>query len=422
MTTTSASAKKKLSLDEIYGSIDRELQSARDNSTYKVEVPIEGEQNGVVKVNGKSCVMLASNNYLGLANHPRIRQAALYGLEKYGFGMASVRFLCGTQPIHLELEETIARFLGTESAILHSSCYASNEAFFLALLGNDFGAKDYRDIIYSDQLNHASIIDGIRVARIAAKTTDLKAYKHGDFKQLTDWLEEPAGSDYRISVIATDGVFSMEGDYAPLQDFVSLAKKHNALLYVDESHSTGVLGKRGRGTPEQCGVHGQIDVISGTLGKALGGAMGGFIAGKKSLIDFLRQKSRPYTFSNTLPPTVVCAAIEAIKMLEEDDSLVVKLQSNTKYFRDEIKRLGFTILEGIHPIVPVMVGEAATAMKMSTDLLEEGVYVRGLWYPVVPKGEARLRVQISAAHEIADLDLALEAFKKVGLKLGVISK
>jgi glycine C-acetyltransferase len=268
MTTTSASAKKKLSLDEIYGSIDRELQSARDNSTYKVEVPIEGEQNGVVKVKGKSCVMLASNNYLGLANHPRIREAALYGLEKYGFGMASVRFLCGTQPIHLELEDTIARFLGTESAILHSSCYASNEAFFLALLGNDFGAKEYRDIIYSDQLNHASIIDGIRVARIAAKTTDLKAYKHGDFKQLTDWLEEPAASDYRISVIATDGVFSMEGDYAPLQDFVSLAKKHNALLYVDESHSTGVLGKRGRGTPEQCGVHGQIDVISGTLGKA----------------------------------------------------------------------------------------------------------------------------------------------------------
>jgi glycine C-acetyltransferase len=423
MTTTSAStAKKKLSLNEIYGSIDRELQSARDNSTYKVEVPIEGEQNGVVKVKGKSCVMLASNNYLGLANHPRIRQAALYGLDKYGFGMASVRFLCGTQPIHLELEETIARFLGTESAILHSSCYASNEAFFLALLGNDFGAQDYRDIIYSDQLNHASIIDGIRVARIAAKTTDLKAYKHGDFKQLTDWLEEPAAGDYRISVIATDGVFSMEGDYAPLQDFVTLAKKHNALLYVDESHSTGVLGKTGRGTPEQCGVHGQVDVISGTLGKALGGAMGGFIAGKKSLIDFLRQKSRPYTFSNTLPPTVVCAAIEAIKMLEEDDSLVLKLQSNTKYFRDEIKRLGFTILEGIHPIVPVMVGEAATAMQMSTDLLEEGVYVRGLWYPVVPKGEARLRVQISAAHEVADLDLALEAFKKVGLKLGVISK
>jgi glycine C-acetyltransferase len=214
----------------------------------------------------------------------------------------------------------------------------------------------------------------------------------------------------------------MEGDYAPLQDFVALAKNHGALLYVDESHSTGVLGKTGRGTPEQCGVHGQIDVISGTLGKALGGAMGGFIAGKKSLVDFLRQKSRPYTFSNTLPPAVVCAAIEAIKMLEEDDSLVVKLQSNTKYFREEIKRLGFTILDGVHPIVPVMVGEASTAMKMSTDLLEEGVYVRGLWYPVVPKGEARLRVQISAAHEIADLDLALEAFKKVGLKLGVISK
>ena len=422
MTTSSRSAStKKMNLNDLYGAIDRELQTARDNSTFKVEVPIEGEQGGVVRVGGKSCVMLASNNYLGLANHPRIRQAALYGMEKYGFGMASVRFLCGTQPIHLELEESIARFLGTEAAILHSSCYASNEAFFLALLGNDFSCSDYRDIIYSDQLNHASIIDGIRVARIAAKTTDLKAYKHGDFKQLTDWLKEDANPGYRISVIATDGVFSMEGDYAPLQDFVQAAKQNNALLFVDESHSTGVLGKTGRGTPEQCGVHGQIDVISGTLGKALGGAMGGFIAGKKSLIDFLRQKSRPYTFSNTLPPTVVCAAIEAIKMLEEDNSLVVKLQSNTKYFRDEIKRLGFTILEGVHPIVPVMVGEAATAMAMSTELLKEGVYVRGLWYPVVPKGEARLRVQISAAHEIADLDLALDSFKKVGKRLGVIS-
>jgi glycine C-acetyltransferase len=246
----------------------------------------------------------------------------------------------------------------------------------------------------------------------------LKAYKHGDFKQLTDWLKEE--NDYRISIIATDGVFSMEGDYAPLQDFVQAAKQSNALLFVDESHSTGVLGKTGRGTPEQCGVHGQVDVISGTLGKALGGAMGGFIAGKRSLIDFLRQKSRPYTFSNSLPPAVVCAAIEAIKMLEEDNSLVVKLQTNTKYFRDEIKRLGFTILEGIHPIVAVMVGEAATAMQMSTELLKEGVYVRGLWYPVVPKGEARLRVQISAAHELADLDQALTAFEKVGKRLSVI--
>jgi glycine C-acetyltransferase len=419
MTTSSTEAKaKKLAPVDLYGAIEKELQAARENSTYKVEVPIESRQDGLVKVNGKTCVMLASNNYLGLANHPRIREAALAGLEKYGFGMASVRFLCGTQPIHIELEEAIARFLGTEAAILHSSCYAANEAFFLAVVGNEFGSTNYRDIIYSDQLNHASIIDGIRVARIAAKTTDLKAYKHGDFQQLTDWLKEESG--YRISIIATDGVFSMEGDYAPLKDFVNAAKQSNSLLFVDESHSTGVLGKTGRGTPEQCGVHGQVDVISGTLGKALGGAMGGFIAGKKSLIEFLRQKSRPYTFSNTLPPSVVCAAIEAVKMLEEDNSLVIKSQTNTKYFREEIKRLGFTILEGNHPIVPVMVGEAATAMKMSTELLNEGVYVRGLWYPVVPKGEARLRVQISAAHEIADLDVALAAFKKVGKQLGVI--
>jgi glycine C-acetyltransferase len=422
MTSSTSQSKKRLAPNDLYGTIEKELQAARENSTYKVEVPIESEQNGMVVVSGQPCVMLASNNYLGLANHPRIRQAALYGLDKYGFGMASVRFLCGTQPIHLELEETIARFLGAEAAILHSSCYASNEAFFLAVLGNEFGSADYRDVIYSDQLNHASIIDGIRIARSAAKTTDLKAYKHGDFKQLTQFLHEAESTDYRISIIATDGVFSMEGDYAPLKDFVQLAKKNNAVLYVDESHSTGVLGKTGRGTPEQCGVHGQVDVISGTLGKALGGAMGGFIAGKKSLIDFLRQKSRPYTFSNALPPSVVCAAIEAIKMLEEDNSLVLKLQDNTRYFRQEIKRLGFNILDGVHPIVPVMVGDAETAMEMSNLLLREKVYVRGLWYPVVPKGEARLRVQISAAHSVQNLDMALEAFKKIGTQLKLIGK
>lgn len=411
---------KKLGVNALYQSLSTELEKARENKTYKYEVPVDGLQGGVVQANGRAQVMLASNNYLGLANHPRIREAARKGMEIHGYGLASVRFICGTQKIHLELEERIARFLGTESSILHSSCFAANEAFFTALVSSDFGETGYRDVIYSDQLNHASIIDGIRLARIAVKSTDARAYKHNNMDELKRFIDEDKDKDYRLSMIVTDGVFSMEGEYAELKEFVSLARAKDALLFVDESHATGVLGATGRGTPEQCGVHGKIDVISGTLGKALGGAAGGFIAGKKVLVDYLRQKSRPYTFSNSLPPAIVCAAIEAINMLEEDNSLVEKLHQNTEYFRKEVKRLGFTILEGIHPIVPVMVGEASTAMDMSNQLLDEGVYVRGLWYPVVPKGEARLRVQISAAHEVADLDKALTSFAKVGKKLGVI--
>ncbi len=411
---------KKMGVKSLYQNLDGELNKSREAKTYKYEVPVEGLQGGVVQAAGRSQVMLASNNYLGLANHPRIVEAARKGLEKYGYGLASVRFICGTQNIHLELEERIARFLGVESAILHSSCFAANEAFFTALVSADLGETDYRDVIYSDQLNHASIIDGIRLSRIAVKTTDLRAYKHNDVEQLKSWLAEDQAKDYRLSVIVTDGVFSMEGEYANLADFVDIAKRNDALLFVDESHSTGVLGATGRGTPEHCGVHGKIDVISGTLGKALGGAAGGFIAGKKVLVDYLRQKSRPYTFSNSLPPAIVCAAIEAINMLEEDNSLVEKLHQNTDYFRKEVQRLGFTILPGVHPIVPVMVGEASIAQDMSNLLLDEGVYVRGLWYPVVPKGEARLRVQISAAHEVEDLDRALSAFQKVGKKLGVV--
>ncbi|HEY9786517.1 MAG TPA: glycine C-acetyltransferase [Candidatus Obscuribacterales bacterium] len=409
-----------LNPSRLYELLQEELERAKQTKTYKYEVPVEGKQQGVVKVEGKPSVMLASNNYLGLANHPRILEAARRGLEEYGFGMASVRFICGAQKIHFELEERLANFLGVESAILHSSCFAANEAFFTALLSGDLGYSEYRDIIYSDQLNHASIIDGIRLCRIATKTTELKAYKHNDLAQLSHWLQEDASQSYRMSIIATDGVFSMEGEYAPLKEFVDLAGKHGAILFVDDSHATGVLGRTGRGTAEECGVHGKIDVISGTLGKALGGAAGGFIAGKRELIDYMRQKSRPYTFSNTVPPSIVCATIEAIKMLEEDNSLVGKLRDNTRYFRDEVVKLGFKILEGIHPIVPVMVGEASTAMDMSQELLQEGVYVRGLWYPVVPKGEARLRVQISAAHTRDDLDRALAAFQKVGKRLGVI--
>lgn len=415
-----STAAKKMAPKALYRSLEEELNRSKEAKTYKLEVPVDSHQGGVVQAAGRSQVMLASNNYLGLANHPRIQEAAKKGLEQYGYGLASVRFICGTQKIHLELEERIARFLGVESAILHSSCFAANEAFFAALVGSDLGMKDYRDVIYSDALNHASIIDGIRLSRIAVKTTDLRAYKHNDMEQLKAFIAEDKAKDYRLSVIATDGVFSMEGEYAPLKEFVELAKTNDALLFVDESHSTGVLGATGRGTPEHCGVHGKIDVITGTLGKALGGAAGGFIAGKKVLIDYMRQKSRPYTFSNSLPPTIVCAAIEALNILEEDSSLVEKLHQNTDYFRKEVQRIGFTILPGVHPIVPVMVGEASIAQDMSNLLLDEGVYVRGLWYPVVPKGEARLRVQISAAHSVEDLDRALTAFAKVGKKLGVI--
>ncbi|MCI0665236.1 MAG: glycine C-acetyltransferase [Acidobacteria bacterium] len=405
---------------EIYRLLDRELESFRQSQTFKYEVPLESEQGGRVKVAGRDAVMLASNNYLGLANHPRIRQAAHEGIDRWGYGMASVRFLCGTEPIHLELEERIAAFVGCQAAILHSSCFAANEAFFAGLLANDFGATDYQDVIYSDQLNHASIIDGVRLCRAIAKQTVSRLYKNRDVSHLARLLEEDREKDYRFKIIATDGVFSMEGYTAPLRELLELARRHDALLFVDESHASGVLGETGRGTPEELGVFGQIDVITGTFGKALGGASGGFIAGRRELIEFLRQKSRPYTFSNTMPPAVVTASIEALNLIEQDSSIVRRLHENTAYFRREITRAGFTILDGNHAIVPIMLGEAAVAQEMSQLLLSEGVYIKGLWYPVVPKGEARLRAQISAAHTRDDLDSAVAAISNIGRSLGVI--
>ncbi|MFY9608593.1 MAG: glycine C-acetyltransferase [Blastocatellia bacterium] len=407
--------------NELYSTLTRELENIKEAKTFKYEVPLESEQGGLVTVEGKRVVMLASNNYLGLSNHPRIKAAAHRGLDEWGYGMASVRFLCGTEPIHIELEKRIAKFVGCEAAILHSSCFAANEAFFTALLANDFGLGDFQDVIYSDQLNHASIIDGVRLCRAVAKQTVSRLYRNGDVGHLREMLEEDRGKRYRIKIIATDGVFSMEGLLAPLPELVKLAREHDALLFVDESHATGALGETGKGTIEELGVYGQVDVITGTFGKALGGASGGFIAGRKPLIEFLRQKSRPYTFSNTMPPSVVVASIEAIRIIEEDPAIVNQLRENTAYFRRRIVELGFTIIEGRHPIVPVMLGEAAVAQDMSQELLKEGVYVKGLWYPVVPKGEARLRAQISAAHTRDDLDRALDAFQKVGRRLGVIS-
>jgi glycine C-acetyltransferase len=409
-----------MNLQELYRTLDGELEAFRAAKTFKYEAPLESEQGGRVKVAGRDCIMLASNNYLGLASHPRIVAAAHRGIDEWGYGLASVRFLCGTEPIHLELENRIANFVGCEAAILHSSCFAANEAFFAALLANDFGQTEYQDVIYSDQYNHASIIDGVRLCRAIARQTVSRLYRNRDVAHLEQLLEEDKDKNYRIRIIATDGVFSMEGHLAPLPQLVAVARKYDALLFVDESHATGSLGRSGRGTPEELGVHGQIDVITGTFGKALGGASGGFIAGRKELIEFLRQKSRPYTFSNSVPPAVVTASLEAIEMLEQDAAIVNKLHANTAHFRRAIAQAGFTILEGSHAIVPIMLGEAAIAQEMSRQLLDEGVYIKGLWYPVVPKGEARLRAQISASHTTEDLDFAVAAFTKVGRALGVL--
>ncbi|HKS39875.1 MAG TPA: aminotransferase class I/II-fold pyridoxal phosphate-dependent enzyme, partial [Blastocatellia bacterium] len=305
-----------MNLSELYTTLDRELENIQEAMTFKYEVPLESEQGSSVSVGGHSVVMLASNNYLGLSNHPRVKEAAHRGLDEWGYGMASVRFLCGTEPIHLELEQRIAKFVGCEAAILHSSCFAANEAFFTALLANDFGQTDYQDVIYSDMLNHASIIDGVRLCRQIAKPTVSRLYRSRDLDHLREMLAEDRDKNYRIKIIATDGVFSMEGLLAPLVELVAIAKENNALLFIDESHATGALGRTGRGTPEELGVYGEIDVITGTFGKALGGASGGFIAGRSPLIEFLRQKSRPYTFSNTMPPSVVTASIEAINLIE----------------------------------------------------------------------------------------------------------
>ncbi|MEP0821340.1 MAG: glycine C-acetyltransferase [Ignavibacterium sp.] len=395
-----------------------ELKRLEESKTYKYETPLQSPQAGVVKVRGKKVIMLASNNYLGMSNHPKIRKAAGDGIRKYGFGVASVRFLCGTQTIHLELEKQISKFVGAEDTILFSSCFAANEGFFASLTNEKLGYETYKDVIYSDRLNHASIIDGQRLCR--AETTDKKIYEHVNMEHLERLLEEDRNKDYRFRIIATDGVFSMEGDLAPLPKLVELARRYGAMLFVDDSHAIGVCGKTGRGTPEHFNVLGKIDVLTGTLGKAIGGASGGYISGSRALIAYLRQKSRPYTFSNSLPPAIVEACKASFRLLSTDKSLVRRLHENTAYFRKEMQQLGFRILESTHPIVAIMLGEASVAQDMSSALLKEGVYIKGLWFPVVPRGEARLRAQISAALTRKDLDRSLEAFAKVGRAMGVI--
>jgi glycine C-acetyltransferase len=398
--------------------VRNELQSLEASKTYKYEVPLQGAQDGRVRVNGKEAVMLASNNYLGLSNHPKVKSSAARGIREYGYGVASVRFICGTQDIHFALEKKISRFLGTEDTILFSSCWAANEAFFASITNEKLGQESYRDVIYSDRLNHASIIDGQRLCK--TETADRKIYAHADMNDLVRQLEADKNVSYRFRIIASDGVFSMEGDLGPLDKLVDIAGKYGATLFVDDSHGVGVCGKTGRGTPEAKGVHGKIDVLTGTLGKAMGGAAGGYISGKKDLIAYMRQKARTYIFSNSLPPAIVFGASAALDLVMKDRKIVQRLHANTAYFRQRIAAMGYTIIAGDHPIVPIMLGEASIAQDMSAALLKEGVYIRGLWFPVVPRGEARLRAQISAALTRKDLDRTLAAFAKVGKKMNLL--
>lgn len=386
--------------------LKHELEEIVESGLYKSERLIKSAQQGRIKVGEKQVLNMCANNYLGLANNQEIIDAVKSGLDERGFGMASVRFICGTQDIHSELEEKISRFFGTDDTILYSSCFDANAGLFETLVGE-------KDAIISDALNHASIIDGIRLCKAARYR-----YSHGDMVSLEKCLHEAAGA--KTAMIATDGVFSMDGDYAKLKHICDLADKHDALVMVDDSHATGFVGPTGRGTPDLYGVQDRVDVITSTLGKALGGASGGFTTGRKEIVEILRQRSRPYLFSNSLAPPIVAAALKTIDLLKKSKSAQEKLESNTLFFREQIAKAGFTIKPGTHPIVPIMLGDAKLAQKMAGLLLEEGVYAVGFFYPVVPKGQARIRVQISAAHTREDLEFALEKFIEVGKELKVI--
>lgn len=384
----------------------QELDTIQQSGLFKGERIILSPQGAEIKVGAGEVLNFCANNYLGLANHPKLIAAAQQSLDKWGYGLSSVRFICGTQDIHKQLEAKISEFLGMDDTVLYSSCFDANGGLFETLLSAE-------DTVISDTLNHASIIDGIRLCK-----ADRRRYAHADMNELEDHLK--ATQDKRFRLVATDGVFSMDGDIAKLDEICSLAEKYNAMVMVDDSHATGFFGKTGRGTHEYRGVVGRIDIITSTLGKAMGGASGGFTSARQEIVDILRQRSRPYLFSNTLAPTIVSAAIACIDMLEETTALRDNLEKNTKYFREKMTEAGFDITPGVHPIVPIMLGDAKLAQDMARDLLEEGIYVIGFSYPVVPKGEARIRVQISAAHEQEHLDLAVEKFVKVEKKYGVI--
>ena len=382
-----------------------QLETIRTEGLWKGERLLASAQGARIAVQGREVLNLCANNYLGLANHPEIVAAAKAGLDRWGYGLSSVRFICGTQDIHKELERTLSEFLGTEDTILYSSCFDANGGFFEALLSE-------QDAIVSDELNHASIIDGVRLCR-----AQRFRYRNGDLADLEARLSEARSARFRV--IATDGVFSMDGAMAPLAGICALAERYEALVLVDDSHATGFVGSGGRGTHEQAGVMGRVDVLTGTLGKALGGASGGYVSGRREIIEFLRQRSRPYLFSNTVPPAVVAGALKAIELVEREPALRARLWENTRYCRGRIASLGFTVTPGDHPIIPIMIGDAALAHRMAARLLEKGIYVVGFAYPVVPRGTARIRVQMSAALSREELDFALRAFADVKADLGV---
>ncbi|MFY9308035.1 MAG: glycine C-acetyltransferase [Bacteroidia bacterium] len=386
--------------------LQSELKNIEESGLFKRERIISTEQGAVVKVNGKDVIIFCANNYLGLSSHPRVIEAAHQTLDSRGYGVSSVRFICGTQDIHKELEQKIATFLGQEDTILYAACFDANGGVFESLFGEE-------DAIISDELNHASIIDGVRLSK-----AQRYRYKNCDMNDLEEQLKKAQSQRYRI--IVTDGVFSMDGFVAPLDKICDLADKYDALVMVDESHATGFIGKTGRGTVELKNVMNRVDIITGTLGKALGGAMGGFTTGKKEIIELLRQRSRPYLFSNSLAPHIVGASIAVLDMLSETTELRDKLEWNINYFKEGIKKVGLEIKNGDSAIVPVMLYDAKLSQDFANKLLEEGIYVIGFFYPVVPKGQARIRVQLSAAHEKEHIDKALAAFEKVGKELGVI--
>jgi len=386
--------------------IAAELEDIKEAGLFKKERIIESPQGAVIKVGGKDVINLCANNYLGLSSHPKIIEAAKKYIDERGYGMSSVRFICGTQDIHKELEQKISAFLGTEDTILYAAAFDANGGVFEPLFNE-------QDAIISDELNHASIIDGVRLCK-----AQRYRYAHNNMEDLEAKLKEAAHMRNRI--VVTDSSFSMDGTIAQLDQIVALAEKYDAAVMIDECHSSGFLGKTGRGTHEHCGVVGKIDIITGTLGKALGGASGGFTSGKKEVIEMLRQRSRPYLFSNTLAPSIVGGSIAVLDLLSETTALRDKLEWNTLYFRNEMTKAGFDIKPGVHPIVPIMLYEATVAQEMAAALLEEGIYVIGFFYPVVAKGKARIRVQLSAAHDKEHLDKSIDAFVKIGKAMKVI--
>jgi glycine C-acetyltransferase len=393
----------------MYGKVQHyfedKIAEIRRAGLYKSERVIVGPQQANVSVAGGNSVLnFCANNYLGLANHPAVVEAAQQALQNWGYGLASVRFICGTQSIHKQLEERLSAFLGTEDTILYGSCFDANGGLFETLL-------DQEDAIISDELNHASIIDGVRLSKAVRYR-----YRNGDMGDLEAKLQESASARHRV--IATDGVFSMDGYFAKLDKVCDLADKYDAMVMVDDSHAVGFIGEHGRGTPEFCGVEGRIDIITGTLGKALGGASGGYTSGRKEIMELLRQRSRPYLFSNSVAPPIVAASLKVIDLLQESGDLRERLRENTRFFREQMTQAGFNILPGEHPIVPVMFGDAVAAARTAELLLAKGVYVVAFSYPVVPQGKARIRIQISAAHTRADLEFALEKFAEAKKDLG----